>query len=82
MARIRRTRIAAAIVSTIGLGLLGTAAPAQATQHYIAYVNYYNDAGLTQLVGSWTFNDCPGEQGAYGWGTQTDYHTIQSEPCP
>jgi hypothetical protein len=82
MAWIRRTRIAAAIVSTIGFGLLGAAAPAQASPHYIAFVNYYSDATLTQLVGSRTFNDCPGEQGSYGWGAQTAYHTTESELCP
>ena len=77
-----RSKIAAAVVAVAGFGLVGMATPAQATQHYIAFVNYYSDASLSTLVGSWTFNDCYGEQGSWGWGAQTSFHTIDSEPCP
>ncbi len=50
--------------------------------HYIAFVTYYGDASHSQVVGAYTWNDCPGEEGMYGWGAQTAYHTIESEECP
>jgi hypothetical protein len=79
---VRAARIAAAAVSAVGLALFGAAVPAQATPHYIVFVDYYSDASLTTFVGSWTFNDCVGEQGAWGYGLQTPYHVITSEECP
>jgi hypothetical protein len=69
-------------VSAAGFALLGAAAPAQATQHYIAFVDYYSDASYSTLVGSRTWNDCYGEEGTWGWGLQTAYHITTSEPCP
>jgi uncharacterized protein DUF6289 len=78
---VRAARIAATAVSAVGLALFGAAVPAQAATHYVVFVNYYSDASLTTFVGSWTFNDCPGERGSWGYGAQTPYHIISSEPC-
>lgn len=46
----------------------------------IAFVSYYDDAAHTNLVGGATFSQCPGDP-SWSWGAQTEFHTIESEPC-
>ncbi len=78
-------RAAAVLSMATGLVLTAAVTPAQAKPtltHYISFVDYYSDATYTQLVGSRTWNDCPGEQGTYGWGLQTSYHVTTYEECP
>ncbi|MER5261557.1 DUF6289 family protein [Actinosynnema sp. NPDC002837] len=84
MARRRRTSLLAAAVAAFGLSVVvSTVAPAVAApvERFIVFVDYYSDASLTTLVGSRTWNNCPGEEGSYGWGAQTPYHATTSEPC-
>lgn len=49
-------------------------------QRVIAFVSYYDDAVHTNLVGGATFSQCPGDP-SWSWGAQTEFHTIESEPC-
>ncbi len=80
----RGLRTAGAVATALGLSA-SLVAPVHATvrpqTNYIVFVAYFVDANHTNLVGSRTFDDCPGEQGTYGWGAQTSYYTIDSEPC-
>lgn len=71
--------LAAALV----LAVSGAPAASASTSadHYIVFVDYYSDAAHTTLVGSRTWNDCPGEEGTYGWGLQTEHHVTTSELC-
>ncbi|NUT96226.1 MAG: hypothetical protein HOY78_29785 [Saccharothrix sp.] len=80
MARRRKAHLLAAAVVAVTLSP-ATPAVAAPVERYIVFVDYYSDAGLTTLVGSRTWNNCPGEEGTYGWGAQTPYHVTTSEPC-
>jgi hypothetical protein len=50
------------------------------TVHYMTFVSYYDDAAHTNLVGSATFSDCPGDP-ASRWGATTSFYEIVSDPC-
>jgi hypothetical protein len=80
------SRIRTVLSRGVGAGVLvlaslGLATPAHAATHYITFVTYYSDPGLTNVTGARTWDDCPGEEGTWGWGGGA-YHTIESEPCP
>jgi hypothetical protein len=82
MARRRRTaRVAALLAAAAFAPALLVTPTATAVERNIAYVSYFSDATLSTLVGSRTWNNCPGEEGTWGWGLQTAYHIITSEPC-
>jgi hypothetical protein len=76
----RRTTLLLAAAVTVALTPVAPAVAAPADR-YIVFVDYYSDASLTTLVGSRTWNNCPGEEGTYGWGAQTAYHVTTSELC-
>ena len=78
----RTRRVVATVLCAAGVAVFGAATPAQAAQRYIAYVTYYSDASYTTVIGARTWNDCPGEEGTWGWGGYSSYHVIESEPCP
>ncbi|NUT96509.1 MAG: hypothetical protein HOY78_31250 [Saccharothrix sp.] len=80
MARRSRARLLAVAVLAAALSPV-TPAVAAPVDRVIVFVDYYSDASLTTLVGSRTWNNCPGEEGTYGWGAQTPYHVTTSEPC-
>ncbi|MGB2569655.1 DUF6289 family protein [Micromonospora citrea] len=69
-----------AVAAVACLSLLGTATPVQA-KGVITFVAYFDDASHSNLVGSSTFSECPGDP-SYHWGAYTPYYTITSEPCP
>ncbi|WP_329101103.1 hypothetical protein OG792_20150 [Micromonospora sp. NBC_01699] len=79
----RRARIAAVLAIAFGLSL-SAVAPAQAAPavRYIVQVIYYTDATLLVFAGAYTWNNCPGEEGSWGYGLQTPYHVTFSEECP
>lgn len=73
------TRIAAA-TAAIALSLVGAATPAHANG-VITFVAYFDDATHSNLVGSSTFSECPGDP-SYHWGAYTPFYEISTEPCP
>jgi len=82
MARRRTITLLTAMLSAVALTpVLPIAPTAVAVERNIVFVEYYSDATLSTLVGARTWNNCPGEEGTYGWGAQTSYHIITSEPC-
>jgi len=46
----------------------------------IAFVAYFDDAAHTNLIGSATFSQCPGDPSGR-WGSTSEFYTIESEPC-
>lgn len=73
------TRIAAA-TAAMALGLTGVATPAYANG-VITFVAYFDDAAHSNLVGSSTFSECPGDP-SYHWGAYTSFYEISTEACP